>query len=117
MGWAHRDQGDFLLSNRRRFELLAGRLSSMAVNCSKAFSESQKYRRSSKTLSASRHAVSSMKSDRLRPSASAARSINAFCFRLARKLIVSLCRSVSFPAPPLATAFLRLLQNSFELLL
>src|SRR5271154_1539361 len=30
-----------------------------------------------------------MKSERLRPSASAARSISAFCFRLARRLMVS----------------------------
>ena len=54
----------------------------MAVKRLNASSESAKYRRLSSTVSASRHAVSSMKSDRLLPSASAARSISTFCFRL-----------------------------------
>src|SRR5690349_17756212 len=44
-----------------------------------------------------------MKSDRLRPTASAARSISAFCLRLARRLIVSPLRVAFFvPAPGIA---------------
>jgi hypothetical protein len=60
-----------------------------------AFSSRRKNRRSSNTAPAARHAASSMKSDRFLPSASAARSMSARCFELARRLIVTsrLCRS------------------------
>lgn len=91
---AHVSHGARACSSRSSFGLLAGGLSSMAVNRLKASGESSKNRRSSRTASASRQTVSSMKSDRLLPNASAARSIKPFCFRLARRLIVSLCRVV-----------------------
>src|ERR1017187_8181615 len=86
---AQRSHGGLVSSSRRSLGLSFGGWSSIAVNRLNAASESTKYRRSSSTASASRHAVSSIKSDRLRSNASAAWSMSAFCLRLARKLIVS----------------------------
>src|ERR1017187_10789999 len=74
----HCSHGALVLSSRRSFALLAGDLSSIAAKRLNSWLGKEKYLRSSRTASASRHAVSSMKSDLFLPSASAARSMSAF---------------------------------------
>ena len=81
--------GALVLNRRSRRGLDAGDLSSMFRNRLNSVSDKTKYRRSSNTDSAAWQAASSMKSERLRPSAVAARSINAFWLRLTRRLIFS----------------------------
>src|SRR5439155_16603358 len=91
----HRSQGALDASRRRRRGFSVGGLSRAAVKRLWTFSSRRKNRRSASTAPASRHAASSMKSDRFFPSASAARSIRARCLRFARRLIVTSrpCRS------------------------
>ena len=74
----HCSHGALVLSSRRSFALLAGNLSSIAVKRLNSSLGKAKYRRSSRTASASRHAVSSMKSDRFLPSTSAAHAFLPF---------------------------------------
>src|SRR6266550_3687236 len=91
----HRSHGARDASRRRRRGFSVGGLSRAAVKRLWTFSSRRKNRRSASTAPASRHAASSMKSDRFFPSASAARSIRARCLRFARRLIVTSrpCRS------------------------
>src|SRR5437762_657535 len=91
----HRSHGALDASRRRRRGLSVGGLSRAAIKRVWTFSSRRKNRRSASTAPASRHAASSMKSDRFFPSASAARSIRARCLRFARRLIVTSrpCRS------------------------
>src|SRR5881628_107433 len=91
----HRSHGALDASRRRRRGFSVGGLSRAAVKRLWTFSSRRKNRRSASTAPASRHAASSMKSDRFFPSASAARSIRARCLRFARRLIVTSrpCRS------------------------
>src|SRR5208337_2329784 len=88
-GHCYCSQGAFVFSSRRSLALLTGGLSNMDVNRLNSSLDKAKYRRSSRTASASRQAVSSMKSERFRPSASAARSMSVFWRRLARRLMFS----------------------------
>src|SRR4029077_11016491 len=94
----HCSHGAAVRSSRRNRGLAAGGRSSIDKKRLKSSAGKEKYRRSSKTASASRQAVSSMKSERLRLSAVAARSISAFWLRVTRRLMFWL-RVLSALAP------------------
>lgn len=82
-------QGDFLFSKRANRGLSAGGASTMATNRRNASSLRLNWVLSSNTDSASRQAASRMKSERLRPCASAARSISAFWLGVTRRRMLS----------------------------
>src|SRR5437867_6147705 len=110
----HRSHGALDASRRRRRGLSVGGLSRAAIKRVWTFSSRRKNRRSASTAPASRHAASSMKSDRFFPSASAARSIRARCLRFARRLIVTSrpCRScLSVLAMGFSSCFCNQLQS------